>query len=461
MRIHFHGGTDTVTGSMHLVEANGTSVLRDCGLYQGRREESRQRNSEFPFDPQKPRALVLSHAHIDHCGNIPSLVRQGFRGPVHATSATSALCDVMLHDAAKIQEQDAAYLNQKTSRKGLPPVVPLYTALDADRAMTLFRSYRYGAVVPVGPGMNVTYVDAGHILGAALTKFTIEEGGRTAKVGFAFDLGRRNLPLIRDPEYLQDVETLILESTYGDRVHADIRNAASQLADVIRRTLDRGGKVFIPSFALERAQEVVYHLSGLFDSGALPRVPVFVDSPMAAAVTRIFERSGDYLDAEYHQLRERMGRVLLSPQVKFASTVEESKAVTARTEPCIIIAASGMCEHGRILHHLKNGIENEKNSIIIVGFQAPYTLGRRLVEGAKEVKIFGDTFQRRAEVVVLPAFSAHADRNDLVDYVRHVRPKRTFLVHGEPEARAALAESLKAERLGEVFIPKAGDEVEL
>ncbi len=461
MRIRFDGGTDTVTGSLHRIEVNGTTVLRDCGLFQGRREEARKRNSEFPFDPAGPAALVLSHAHIDHCGNIPSLVRQGFRGPVHATTATVALCDVMLHDAAKIQEQDAAYLNQKTSRKGLPEVEPLYTTRDADRAMTLFHGHHYGRPVPLAPGVTVTSVDAGHILGSALNLFELEEHGRRARVGYAFDLGRKDLPLIRDPEFLGDVDVLVLESTYGDRRHAPIGEAAGQLAEVVRRTLARGGKVLIPSFALERAQEVLYHLNGLFDSGDLPPVPVFVDSPMAGALTRIFERHIDYMDEDFVRMRERMGPVLLTRHVKFATSVEESKAVTGRKEPCIVIAASGMCEHGRILHHLKHGVEDERNTIVIVGFQAPHTLGRRIVEGASEVRIFGDLFPLKAEVAVLPSFSAHADRDDLLNYVRRVRPRRTCLVHGEAESRAALAETLRAERLGEVMVPAAGDVLDL
>lgn len=461
MKLTFFGGVDTVTGSLHLIEAGGRRILRDAGLYQGRRAEARRINSELPLDPAGVEHLVLSHAHIDHCGNIPTLVRQGFRGVISATTATVALCDIMLHDAARIQEQDAAYLNQKTNRAGLPPVEPLYVAADADRALSLFRGYRYGATADLGPGARATFLEAGHILGAALTVFDLEEAGRRHRLGFAFDLGRHNSPLIRDPEDLRDVDTLVLESTYGDRVHEDITRAGEQLGGIVRRVLGRGGKVFIPSFALERAQEVIYHFARLHADGRLPEAPIYVDSPMATAITRVFEKSGHYLDDEARELRERIGCIMRPPGVRYTAGVEESKAITASAEPCIVIAASGMCEYGRILHHLKHGIENERNAVVLVGYQAAHTLGRRLAEGAPRVRIFGDEFERRAEVVKLDAFSAHADRNDLIAYVERARPRRTCLVHGEPDQRAALAEALRARRLGDVILPERGETLEL
>ncbi len=462
MKLHLLGGVDTVTGSKHLVEINGARVLRDGGLYQGSREESRRRNREFSFDPAAVDALVLSHAHIDHCGAIPGLVRAGLRAPIHATTATVALCEIMLRDAAKIQEQDAAYLNQKTSRRGEPPVEPLYTLADAERALPLFRGWHYGKPAAVAPGLTVTFHDAGHILGAALTVFDLEEQGRRVRVGFAFDLGRRDLPLIRDPELIRSVDWLILESTYGNRKHDDVHDAGRQLRDAVRAALDRGGRVFIPTFALERAQEVIYHLVRLQASGELPDIPIHVDSPMAGAVTRVFEKSGAYLDDEFLALREQTGLVMLSPRVRFVSTVEESKAVTAGRAPGIVLAASGMCEHGRILHHLKHGIEDERNVVILVGFQAPQTLGRRLQEGARTVKIFGDEFVRRAQIVSLHAFSAHADRDDLLDYVRQVKPAHAVLVHGEADARAALAKTLKRELPAlDVRVPREGDTLDL
>jgi metallo-beta-lactamase family protein len=461
MRIQFLGGVDMVTGTQHLVESGGVRILRDCGLFQGRRKEAREINSRLPFDPKIVNAVVLSHAHIDHCGNLPSLAREGFRGPIHATTATTALCGVMLRDSAHIQEQDAAYLNQKTNRQGEEPIVPLYTLRDAEAALGLFRGYRYGEPVDLAPGLQTIFRDAGHILGAALTIFTERRNGTERRVGFAVDLGRADLPLIRDPELMEGLDALILESTYGDRLHGEAGAAEEQLREVVQRTLKRGGKVLIPSFALERTQEVVYHLASLVNAGKLPALRVYVDSPMATAISGLFEQFVEYLDDEYRSLNHRFGSVMYPEWVRYVASVEESKAVTASSDPCIIVAASGMCEHGRILHHLKHGIENSKNTVVMVGFQAQHTLGRRLLNGEKKVRIFGDWFEPRAEVVDLDAFSAHADRNDLLDYVARARPKRVFLVHGESDQREALAAALKEKNGVPVELPKPGDSVEI
>ena len=461
MKLHFLGAVDNVTGSMHIVESGGARVLRDCGLFQGPRKESRERNRSLPVDPGGLSAMVLSHAHIDHCGNIPTLVRNGYRGPIHATTATTDLCEIMLKDAAFIQEQDAAYLNQKTNRKGMAPVEPLYTVEDAEAAQKLMVGHRYHEGVSPAPGMEVTFHEAGHILGAALTNFDVVENGRRCRVGFAFDLGRYNLPLIRDPEVLDAVDVLVIESTYGDRLHDDARNAEEQLLEVVTRTLARQGKVLIPSFALERAQEIIYHLVSLVSAGRLPPVPTYVDSPMATAVSKLFGRHTAYLDEESLRLKRKIGDIMNPRWLTYVDSVEQSKRITASASPCIVISASGMCEHGRILHHLKHGIENPHNTVVIVGFQAAHTLGRRLVEGERKVRIFGDLFDRRAEVVVLNSFSAHADRNGLLDYVRQVGARNVFLVHGEPSQREALGEGLR-EQDGElnVVLPAPGDIVE-
>lgn len=460
MRIHFLGGIDTVTGSQYLIEANGSKVLRDFGLYQGRRKLAREINEHMAVDVNEVDAMVLSHAHIDHCGNIPMLAKHGYAQPIFATRVTCSLCDIMLRDAAKIQEQDASYLNQKTNRKGEPPIIPLYTLEDAEAALKLFRGTGYETIT-VAAGIRVSYIEAGHILGAAMNVFTLTEKKRTKRVGFAVDLGRHDLPMIRDPEPMSNLDVLVMESTYGDRVHQNAKDAGAQLCKVVEETIQRGGKVMIPSFALERTQEVLYHLAQLKLDGCLPDVPVYVDSPMADAVTHVFDQSSEYMDEEFHDLRKKVGDIMRPSWVKFTSSVEESKAVTASKEPCIVIAASGMCEFGRILHHLKSGIGNPDNSVVIVGFQAAHTMGRRLVDGEKEVRIFGDMFEVRAEVHVLDAFSAHADRNDLIEYARHAAPKRIYLAHGESHQREALAEALRAENLGEVFLPKKGDVVEL
>lgn len=461
MKLQFLGGTDTVTGSKHLITCNGANVLRDFGMYQGRRDESEAINRELGVDPARLQNVLISHAHIDHCGMLPLLVASGYQGPVHATTATAKLCDIMLRDAANIQEMDAGYLNQKTNRKGLPAVQPLFTVRDAEAAIRLFRGHRYHQPLELAPGLSCEAYDAGHILGSALTVFNLEEKGRRVRVGYAVDLGRHGLPLIRDPELMKDLDVMVMESTYGDRTHDEATQAEEQIRAVVQRTLDRGGKVLIPSFALERAQEIIYHLSALMVAGRLPRVDVFLDSPMASAVSKVFDGSREYLDDDTHSLYRSMGCLTCPPWVKLSETVAQSKAITGSDRPAIVIAASGMCEHGRILHHLKAGITNPRNTIVLVGYQASYTLGRRLQEQQTRIRIFGDWFERQAEVTSLHAFSGHADRNDLIRYVKAVGPKKTFLVHGEADQRAALAEALRAEQAGEVYTPKKGDVVEL
>ncbi len=461
MRIHFLGGVDAVTGSMLLLEFNGSRVLRDCGLFQGRREESRAINSQPPIHPLRLDAVVLSHAHIDHCGNLPTLSHHGFQNPIHCTTATAALTEIMLRDSAHIQEQDANYLNQKTNRQGMEPITPLYTVTDAEEAIKLFAGHHYRKPFSPAAGMDVEFMDAGHILGAAITVFTIREGSRETRVAVAVDLGRRNLPLIRDPEIPHNIDLLVIESTYGDRLHAPAKDAREQLRAVVARTWARGGKVIIPSFALERAQEIIYHLSSLSEEGLLPPIPVFVDSPMATAVSDVFEKSRDYLDEDFAQLRAKIGSVMHPPWLTYVSSVDDSKNISSSDKPCIVISASGMCEHGRILHHLKHGIDNPANSVVIVGFQAQNTLGRRLVEKEKKVKVFGDWFDVRAEIDVLTAFSSHADRNELLEFIHQTNPRQTFLVHGEPHQREALAVLLRENKIDNVFMPARGDFIDL
>lgn len=446
---------------MHMVEAGGSHVLRDAGMFQGRRDESRRINESLGFDPGIVDAVLLSHAHIDHCGNLPTLCVQGYQKAIHATTATAKITGVMLRDSAYIQMQDAAYLNQKSNRKGMAAIEPLYTVEDAERTISLLRGHSYHEELELAPGIRMVDYEAGHILGAALTRFTLEEKGRSASVGFAVDLGRHHLPLIRDPENMPPVDVLVMESTYGNRTHGKAEGAKNQLRDVIKRTWKQGGKVIIPSFALERAQEIIYHISSLMIDGEIEKRPVYLDSPMAAAVSKIFDEQSHYLDDEYKALKEKMACLMCPPWVHVAATVDQSKAVTSSREPCIVIAASGMCEHGRILHHLKHGVEDANNTVVIVGYQAAHTLGRRLVEKQREVKIFGDMFERRAEVEVLDAFSAHADRDDLIAYAHQSGAKKIYLVHGEQDAREALAESLKSATGADVFLPRRGDVVDV
>ena len=461
MKWHFLGGADQVTGSKHLLEIDGSRILFDCGLFQGRRKDAAEINSTLGFDPAAVDAMVLSHAHIDHCGNIPTLAKQGYRNPVHATAATADLLPIMLRDSAHIQEADAAYLNQKTNRRGQPPIVPLYTLKDAEAALKLIRSHAYNEPLALPGGVRVTHVDAGHILGAALALIEIPKpAGGFLRVGLAFDLGRRNLPLLHDPVQLRKLDVVIAESTYGDRLHDNALNAREDLRVAINRALERGGKVIIPTFALERAQEVVYHLAHLRERGEIPTVPVYVDSPMAHAITAVFEKHPGYLDKEYNDLRGRVGSVVTPAWLTFTESVDESKAITASTAPAIVLSASGMCEHGRILHHLKHGIENDRNLVLLVGYQAENTLGRRLQNGEKKVRIFGDEFTVKAEIATLHSFSAHADRLELFRYIKESRARKVYLVHGEQDQRESFARLLRDQLRLEVELPANGSAID-
>ncbi len=455
----FIGGASEVTGSRHLLDIGGAKILFDCGLYQGKREVANAFNATLGFDPADVDALVLSHAHIDHCGNIPSLTHQGWRGPIHTTKATGDLAPIMLRDSAHIQEADAAYLNQKTSRRGQPKVAPLYTTQDAEAAIPLIRPHHYYEPVELPGGVRLVHVDAGHVLGAALAQLDIPRAsGRPLRVALAFDLGRYGLPLLNDPVQLEDLDVLIIESTYGNRLHAPAVNARADLRDAILPPLQRGGKALIPCFAFERTQEILFHLAALREAGELPRVPVYVDSPMATAITDVFEKNPAYLDANARDLRRQAGAILAHDWITFTESIDESKAITSSDQPAIVIAASGMCENGRIRHHLKHGIANPKNRVILVGYQAVNTLGRRLQNGEKNVYIFGDLFPVKAEILSLHAFSAHADKLELFRYVRNAHPRHVFLVHGEQDSRDALAEMIRTNLPSiDVHVPANGD----
>ncbi len=462
MKWHFLGGTSTVTGSKHILETDTTRLLFDCGLFQGRRKEANEINRTLGFDPAEIDAMVLSHAHIDHCGNIPTLAKNGYRNPIHTTTATAELLPIMLRDSARIHEADAAYLNQKTNRRGLPPIVPLYTVEDAEEALKLVRPHRYETPVALPGGVTLTHVDAGHILGAALARLEIPRSGQAPlRVGLVFDLGRYNLPLLNDPVQILDVDIVICESTYGNRHHDNALNELEDLRTGILRALNRGGKVLIPTFALGRAQEIVYLLAQLRARKEIPDVPVYLDSPMAQAISRVFEKSKAYLDEEYLDLRGQVGSIMTPDWLHFTESVEESKAITNSDKPSIVLAASGMCEHGRILHHLKHGIENELNLVLIVGYQAMHTLGRRLQENQPKVRIFGDEFAVKAEVDTLHAFSAHADRTELLRYVRAAQPRQVYLVHGEQDQRESFAQLLRDDLRVEVGLPDNGDTIDL
>jgi metallo-beta-lactamase family protein len=467
MQIEFIGAAQTVTGSKHLVHTKHARVLLDCGLFQGRRREAATKNRALGLEPGSLDAVVLSHAHIDHSGALPSLVKNGFSGPIFATTATHDLCAAMLMDAAMIQQSDAKFINKQIERgdSDMEPVEPLYQEKDVVRTLERMISVPYHQSMPVAPGVRVTFLDAGHVLGSAIVCLDVEENGKTRRLVFTGDLGRRRMPILRDPEVPDGAHVLMTESTYGDRLHKPIEQLDDDLAALVAKVIGRGGKIIVPSFALERAQEIVYSLKTLKLQGRLPPVPVYVDSPLTVKITDVFRLHPECLDEEALAMLEGPGSPFEFEQLKYVASKEDSQAVTSAEGPAIVISASGMCEAGRVLHHLKASIEDPKNCVMIVGFQAPHTLGRRLVEGRKRVKIFGVERDVRAQVVVMNGFSAHADRDDLLDYARGTRERgaleQVVLVHGDPAPMRSLAELFGSQGLGSVSMPAAGERLEV
>ena len=465
MRITFIGATQTVTGSMHILQANGSQILLDCGLFQGRRQESFERNRNLPFVAGKLDAMLLSHAHIDHSGNIPNLVRSGFRGNIYSTPATRDLCSAMLLDSGHIQESDVTYVNKKRHRQGLPPVEPIYTIAEARASLHSFVSVNYYRPFTVAPGVRATFYDAGHILGAAITVLDVEENGRRSRLCFMGDLGRVGRPILRDPDVVQGVDYLITESTYGDRQHASPPEAQATLCQVVRRTSERGGKVIIPAFAVGRTQEIVYDVHKLIESGCIPSLPVYVDSPLAVNVTEIFRLHPECYDTEILHLLQHQDDPFGFYRLHYTRAVEESKALNDLHEPCIIVSASGMCETGRILHHLKNNIGDPHNTVVFVGFQAEHTLGRKVLDGWKVVPIFGEEWPVRAEILLIEGYSAHAGKNELLGYIQKVMDggqlKCVFIVHGELAASQALATGIRDLGIRDVLVPQRMQEVEV
>jgi metallo-beta-lactamase family protein len=463
MELEFVGAAQTVTGSMHLVRTAHGPILLDCGLYQGRRRESFERNRHLAVPAREIVAVVLSHAHIDHSGALPLLVKQGFEGPIYATPATRDLCTVMLRDAASIQQSDARFLNRQNEREGRdePTIEPLYDDDDVVRAIERFFSVPYRQRVLLTPSVRLTFLDAGHVLGSAVTVLDVEDEGKTRRIVFTGDLGRANRPILRDPEVPEGADVLITESTYGDRLHDGTDKMEDDLATVVRRTFARGGKLLIPSFSLERAQEVIFALKGLEARGLLPPIPVYVDSPLTVKITDVFKLHPECFDAETRAMLRGGDSPFELERLHYVEGVEESKALTASDDPAVIIAASGMCEAGRILHHLRANVEDPKNTVLIVGYQAQHTLGRRLVEQRSRVRIFGVERERRAEVVVLNGFSAHADQKDLIAYAEACRDKGPLdaiaLVHGDPKPQRILSGLLHDKGFEKIAIPASGD----
>ena len=459
MNIRFCGGTRTVTGSKHLFTSGKQRLLLECGLFQGHRDEAERTNRRFPFKAREVNWCVISHAHIDHVGNIPNLVKYGFRGPLLMTQGTAALARLLVEDSANIQESDVRYLNKKLREKGEPPKEPVYTVKDAEESLKYIEGMPYAKPRKLGP-YTVVLHDAGHILGSALVDIEVE--GK--RVLFTGDLGRRKMPIINDPVLVAEADYLIMEGTYGNRKHGDYVDVDSHLADVVNRVYSRGGRIVIPAFAVERSQEIVYTLNRLRQNDRIPDVPVYVDSPLASRVTEVYRNYPQYYDAEAVEMLNGHKYLFDFPGLRYVETVEESKALNQSNEPCIIISASGMCEAGRVLHHLKHSVGDPKNLILIVSFQAENTLGRRIAEGQPVVRIYGEEHALRAEVEVMDEFSAHADHDGLVQYVRAMnvpRLKKVFIVHSEPAAAEALVEPFKALGVREVVIPEIGEEHEI
>jgi metallo-beta-lactamase family protein len=441
MKIHFNGAAQTVTGSQCLIEVNGHLLMLECGLFQGKRDEIYFRNQNFSFDIGKLEGVILSHTHIDHSGNLPNLVKQGYTGPIYATLPTARLADIMLQDSGHVQEENITYANAKRAKRGEPPMQPLYTAQDGAQVAKYFKPVHYNETFEPVPGVTAHLVDAGHLLGSAAIVLDVQENGRKFRLWYSGDIGRKNKPILSDPVPPENADYLVMECTYGDKTHRDPHAAYDEFREVINHTINRGGRVVIPSFAVGRTQELVYDLNQMMLHGEIPSVPVFVDSPLAVNASRIFREMEDapryreYFDRDILDFVYDGKRTAFAfDQLTYTQSVEESKALNDRKDPIIIISAAGMAETGRIQHHIRWAIEDKRNTIVIVSWQAPDTLGRRLADRERKIKIFGEVFKRRAEIATIGGLSAHAGQDYLLEYANASRAtlKKIFLIHGEP-----------------------------
>jgi metallo-beta-lactamase family protein len=461
--IAFHGAARTVTGSRHLVRFGARQMLFDCGLYQGHRDEAERINRSFRFVPGSLDSVVVSHAHLDHTGNLPTLTAQGYRGAIHMTPATADLARVLLPDSAFLMQKDVEHVNRR-GHAGKPPRRALYTLEDVEDTLARIETHAYHAPWSPLPGVTATYHDAGHILGSAVTSFEFSSGGRTLRLCMAGDLGRPGRPILRDPESPPGPDVLVLESTYGDRLHADDPSTIDGLVDVVKRTAARHGRLVVPAFAVGRTQELVAVLHELMKAGRVPDLPVFVDSPMARNATAVFKHHPECYDAQtLEHFRNGDGEPFGFARLRYVGTPDESRALDERTDPCIIISASGMCEGGRVVHHLLHALGNARNTVLFVGYQGDGTLGRRLREGAESVSVLGEPVRVRAEIAGLDGFSAHADQAELVSWAASLKPapRTIFLVHGDAAPAETLAGLLRARTGATVHIPESGQEFEL
>jgi len=463
-RLTFCGAARTVTGSTHLLQVGQRRLLLDCGMFQGRRKEAFERNRCLRFDVKSVDKVLLSHAHLDHCGNLPSMVRAGYRGPILATAATADLARVMLMDSAEIQESDVAYVNRQRRQEGRKPFEPLYSIADARRTISRFEVVDYQSDLEVLPGVTVRFVDAGHMLGSASIRIEMRQPGeRNQVLLFSGDIGRRETPILRDPEIVEGATHVLMESTYGNRLHPPREDADRILRDAIHRTAERGAPLMIPAFAVGRTQELIYRLNSLAEADHLPNIPVFIDSPMATEALEVFRDHPECFDDE------TISRISSEPDqdplqfrhLNIIRTAEQSRRLNDYHGPCVIVAASGMCESGRILHHLKHHLGNPDATVLFSGFQAPETLGRYLLEGHNPVPVLGRSVQVRAEVLRMEGLSGHADQHELLEWLERVRAvgevQGVALVHGEPEAADALALAIRSSGLAEVRTPIAGE----
>ena len=473
MKVTFLGAAKTVTGSNYLVEGAGKKFLVDCGMYQGSAAEELENSDPFAFNIDEIDFMLLTHAHIDHSGRIPKLYNEGYRNPIYATKATCDLCSIMLPDSGHIQEMEIEWQNRKRLRKGEKPLPPLYTAEDAAKSIEIFSPVKYDQLIELDENIHVRFNDAGHMLGSSIIEVWINENGKQQKIVFSGDIGNNDIPLLSSPTMIEDADFLVMESTYGDRLHIRNDDKAEMFLNIVYETLEKGGTVVIPSFAVGRTQEILYELNKIKEEehsedfykkyNKLMTIPVFVDSPLAISATEVFRENMDLFDDETQAMIKSGDNPLEFPGLKFTRTAEESKELNTMDDSSIIISASGMCEVGRIKHHLKHHLWDPNSTILFVGYQAPGTLGRKIVEGAKNVRIFGEDIAVNARIEYIEGYSGHADQEWLMNFVYSfiTKPKHIFLVHGEPQAQVVLKGKIESEARIPVTIPSLGESYDL
>ncbi|MBD3418626.1 MAG: MBL fold metallo-hydrolase [Chitinivibrionales bacterium] len=465
MKISFLGAAQTVTGSQHLLEVNNSKILIECGLYQGRHGEAYERNSTFPFEASAIDVVIVTHAHMDHCGNLPNLVRQGFAGSIYATSPTVDLCKIMLKDSAFLQEKDTEWINRIRHKQKLPPLEPLYTLADVETTLEQLVDVDYDHTFTLAAGVNARFLEGGHILGSGSIIMEIDDGSRSCRLGYAGDIGRNNMPVIHDPNLPRQLDMLIMECTYGNRHHGPVEDREEQLAHLVNEAANSGGKLVIPAFAVGRTQELIYIFHKLYNENRIPDIPIYVDSPLANAATNVFRKHRECFDRETNRIFIDNGEEPFEfSRLTYTTDVAQSKALLEQRFPHVIISASGMAEGGRIMHHLRNNLDNHKAIIAFVGYAAKETLARQIVDGAKKVKIFGEEHRVKARIERLDTFSAHADRRDLLNYVKFCPPgklKHIFLVHGEEDQAIPLKDALRSKGYPFVVYPRRGESYDI